>query len=69
MLRINKLVPSSVVLNEEVVESYQGGIEVFHQIHCLDMLRKLNYPDYYHSEVSIVMQRIHTGKYLQRIFT
>ena len=35
MLRIEKLVPSSVELPEEEEESYQAGLEVFHQIHCL----------------------------------
>jgi len=66
MLRINKLVPSSVELPEEAEESYQAGIEVFHQLHCLDMIRKMTYMEYYivqpeYEWMSSPMQRIHTG--------
>lgn len=41
MLRIQKLFPSSVELPEEPEESYQAGLEVFHQIHCLVQLSTL----------------------------
>jgi len=67
MQRINKLAPSSVELIEEVEESYQAGLEVFHQLHCLDVLRKSSYPEYYHANktesswIQKGMERIHTG--------
>ncbi|KAH7411456.1 hypothetical protein BKA64DRAFT_618436 [Cadophora sp. MPI-SDFR-AT-0126] len=30
-------------------DAYMAQIDVFHQLHCLNELRKLTYPDYYHS--------------------
>jgi len=62
MIRINKLVPSSADLPEEVNESYQGSIEVFHQLHCLNLLRQMTYSDYYREEewFSNPMLRTHT---------
>lgn len=40
MQDIQKLIPSSVRMPGEKEESYQAGLEVFHQLHCLvGMLR------------------------------
>lgn len=30
-------------------EGYRVGIEVFHQLHCVNLLRKVAYKDYYES--------------------
>ncbi|KOC10580.1 hypothetical protein AFLA70_151g001870 [Aspergillus flavus AF70] len=30
--------------------SFQGGLEVFHQLHCLNYLRQSTYPEYYEME-------------------
>lgn len=31
------------------IEGYRVGLEVFHQLHCLNLLRKTTYIDYYGS--------------------
>ncbi|KAI0927033.1 hypothetical protein AcV5_007676 [Taiwanofungus camphoratus] len=38
---------SNVQYHEEDGGESMGTIEVFHQLHCLNMLRKYTYPDYY----------------------
>jgi len=48
---------STVQCREEDVGSYMGTLELFHQVHCLDMLRRAVHRDYYvalgrHSHVS-----------------
>jgi len=29
------------------VEGYRVGLEVFHQLHCINLLRQVTYKDYY----------------------
>jgi hypothetical protein len=29
------------------VEGYRVGMEVFHQLHCINLLRRVTYKDYY----------------------
>jgi len=70
MLRIQKLVPSSVELPEEPEESYQAGLEVFHQIHCLDMIRRYSYFEHYsviQPEFARPMMRIHTDHCIEML--
>jgi hypothetical protein len=49
------------------VEGYRIGIEVFHQLHCLNLLRQSSFPDYYshhHGDVDTDKEdlRGHVGK-------
>lgn len=32
---------------ETGVEGYRVGLEVFHQLHCINLLRQVTYKDYY----------------------
>ncbi|KAJ7104124.1 hypothetical protein B0H15DRAFT_766556, partial [Mycena belliarum] len=48
LLRIGKAdVPSLVRYREEDGGGYMASVEVVHQLHCLNMLRKYTYHDYY----------------------
>jgi len=70
MLRIQKLVPSSVELPEEAEDSYQAGLEVFHQIHCLDMIRRYSYLEYYSAaqpDFARPIMRIHTDHCIEML--
>ena len=49
------------------IEGYRVGLEVFHQLHCLNLLRQTTYLDYYGSrggdfEEGIDGLRMHLGK-------
>jgi len=70
MSSIKKLVPSSVLMPEDDKESYVGGLEVFHQIHCLDLVRKMTFFDYYREKepekFTNPIMRHHTGRLLVR---
>ncbi|KAL6903861.1 hypothetical protein GGI43DRAFT_381571 [Trichoderma evansii] len=44
---LGKLRDSSVVLSHNQQSGYMVSIEAFHQVHCLDLLRKYSYIDYY----------------------
>jgi hypothetical protein len=67
MIRVQKLVPSSVKLPEEADESYQSGLEVFHQLHCLNLLRKMTHFEYYFvaepAAFSDLLLRTYTGRF------
>jgi hypothetical protein len=50
------------------VEGYRVGMEVFHHLHCLNLLRKVTYKEYYESlegELSHGREALqaHTGRY------
>lgn len=55
---------STVRLDERNGGGYMATLEVFHQLHCLNMLRKYTYPDHYPPETfkSGSMLREHVGK-------
>jgi hypothetical protein len=50
------------------VEGYRVGLEVFHQLHCINLLRQVTYKDYYtelgngNFAEGEEMLQIHTGK-------
>ncbi|WYZ39958.1 hypothetical protein EsH8_IV_000299 [Colletotrichum jinshuiense] len=41
--------PKSIKITNPITgeEGYRAGLEVFHQLHCLNLLRQATYPDYY----------------------
>jgi len=41
--------PKSIKITNPITgeEGYRAGLEVFHQLHCLNLLRMATYPDYY----------------------
>lgn len=47
-------------------EGYRVGLEVFHQLHCLDLLRKYSYREHYTSWGDVADDpdklRLHMGK-------
>ncbi|KAI0098916.1 hypothetical protein GGR51DRAFT_417984 [Nemania sp. FL0031] len=45
--RLGKLHNSSVILPVESGGGYMASMEASHQMHCLDMLRKFSYREYY----------------------
>ncbi|KAJ8125640.1 hypothetical protein O1611_g8000 [Lasiodiplodia mahajangana] len=45
--RLGKLHNSSVILPDESGGGYMASMEASHQMHCLDMLRKFSYRDYF----------------------
>ena len=48
-LKIIEMPESALKVNHPVtgVEGYRVGLEVFHQLHCLNLLRQVTYKDYY----------------------
>ncbi|KAF6832220.1 hypothetical protein CPLU01_06319 [Colletotrichum plurivorum] len=44
--------PKSIKITNPITgeEGYRAGLEVFHQLHCLNLLRMATYPDYYSRE-------------------
>lgn len=52
-------------------EGYRVGVEVFHQLHCINLLRRVTYKDYYEplgGEFAAGAEALqkHTGKYTSR---
>ncbi|KAH8805226.1 hypothetical protein F5884DRAFT_859835 [Xylogone sp. PMI_703] len=47
MARIGKLSNSSVMLPPEAGGNYMASMEAVHQMHCLNLLRKFSYREYY----------------------
>ncbi|CAJ2510798.1 Uu.00g064230.m01.CDS01 [Anthostomella pinea] len=47
MERLNKLHNTSVMLPPESGGGYMASLEATHQMHCVDMLRKFSYREYY----------------------
>lgn len=41
--------PKSIKITNPITgeEGYRAGLEVFHQLHCLNLLRQSSYPEYY----------------------
>ncbi|KAH8585369.1 hypothetical protein B0O99DRAFT_559710 [Bisporella sp. PMI_857] len=46
---------------------YLGTLGVFHQLHCLDYIRKYMYPDYYHSAETPMRNRQHVDHCIDEI--
>ncbi|KAI0879014.1 hypothetical protein GGS24DRAFT_276867 [Hypoxylon argillaceum] len=53
MERLGKLHNSSVILPVESGGGYMASMEASHQMHCLDMLRKFSYRDYYADKAAV----------------
>ncbi|KAF2968367.1 hypothetical protein GQX73_g5232 [Xylaria multiplex] len=51
--RLGKLHNSSVMLPIESGGGYMASLEAAHQMHCLDMLRKFSFRDYYADKVAV----------------
>ena len=75
-LKIIDMPESSLKVKHPVtgVEGYRVGLEVFHQLHCLNLLRQVTYKDHYmkvgngnfaNGEEELL---IHTGKSWHRSF-
>ncbi|PPJ52310.1 hypothetical protein CBER1_09242 [Cercospora berteroae] len=47
---------------------YITGLDVFHQLHCLNKVRKALYPAYYHDPDGSEISALHTGELLQIAF-
>ncbi|KAI1119895.1 hypothetical protein F5Y10DRAFT_259447 [Nemania abortiva] len=47
VIKMGKSAEECSKLPEELGGGYMGTVEVFHQLHCLDMIRKYTYLDYY----------------------
>ena len=49
------------------VEGYRVGLEAFHQLHCLDLLRQVTYKDWYGDIAGDLkdpnMLQMHTGRF------
>lgn len=41
---------------------YISGLDVFHQLHCLNKIRQSFYPDYYHDPDGKVIEQLHIGE-------
>lgn len=56
------------------VEGYRVGLEVFHQLHCINLLRQVTYKDYYTEvgggDLAATKEELqmHTGKQLLPLF-
>jgi hypothetical protein len=63
----NSLLPKSSIQYDGYPEYWQGGIEMFHQLHCLYHLRMLIYdetPDVYYGRDSTIDEpAAHVGVY------
>ncbi|KAF8244399.1 hypothetical protein K440DRAFT_558936, partial [Wilcoxina mikolae CBS 423.85] len=44
---LNKTAASAVQLSKTQGGGYMASVEVFHQLHCLDIIRKFTYREYY----------------------
>ena len=65
---VNASAPSSVKLAPEIGGGYMASVEALHQLHCLNMLRKATYEDYYQDkpgpwEDSPQTLRYHLGRH------
>ena len=43
---------------------YLVGFDVFHQLHCLNMIRKSMYPRRYNMSMVVVDGRVHYGRWM-----
>ena len=43
---------------------YRVGLEVFHQLHCLNLLRMSTYPNAYNESSWALINRVHIGTFL-----
>jgi hypothetical protein len=69
MHRINKShnLEYAVKFPEETGGGYVAGLEMFHQMHCVNFLRQYTYAEYYEEEIQAFtdgpeLLRLHLGK-------